>query len=239
MAVKKGYQQSPEHVRRRIDARLATLKVKPKPVSKEWLELEYVTKGRDCVQIGAELGRDPKTIWSWLRHYGIPTRPRGASGGGAPHAFQKGENGGWTGRTHSPETRELIRQARIADGTVPYLRDGVHWLKGKRGAETPNWKGGVTAERQAFYATDEWRDAVKAVWARANGRCERCGVSYTDVKRQGGPKFHIHHIESFAVRALRAVLGNLALLCRPCHHFVHSRANTTHDCIRGDGDARS
>jgi len=31
---------------------------------------------------------------------------------------------------------------------------------------------------------------------------------------------------SFAVRELRAVVDNLVLLCRPCHLWVHSNANT-------------
>src|SRR5271169_2063272 len=118
MARVKGYKQSPEHVRRRIDSRLATLASKPKPVSREWLEREYVTNERNCVQIGAELGKDPKTIWAWLRHYGIPTRPRG--GASSPGSFQPGANI-WYGRKHTQAAKDLIRQARITDGRVPYL----------------------------------------------------------------------------------------------------------------------
>lgn len=83
----KGFKQSSEHVKRRMESRLATLKAKPKPVSREWLVMEYVTKERNCVQIGAELGRDPKTIWAWLRHYAIPIRSRGSDP--AQH-FKKG-----------------------------------------------------------------------------------------------------------------------------------------------------
>lgn len=227
MAVAPGYRQTEKHVRRRIDARLATLAAKPRPVSRNWLTQEYIDKGRNCVDIGAELGKDPKTIWSWLRFYEIPTRPRGADS--AANRFQKGQPGAFAGRRHTEASKALIRQARLADGGVPYLKDGVHWLAGKGGAEHPSWKGGITPERQAFYVTAEWCEAVKAVWARANARCERCGLDYRMAR--GEQQFHIHHVESFAVRDLRAVVSNLRLLCVGCHRFVHSRRNVGHDLL--------
>lgn len=226
MGVKVGYRQSEDHVRNRIDARLATLRAKPTLVSREWLEREYLVEGRNCVQIGLELGRDPKTIWGWLRFFDIPTRPRG--GASSPSSFRKGQVGTFTGKTHSQKSRELIRQARLRDGGVPYLRDGVHWLAGKTGSDHPSWKGGCTPERQAFYATDEWKAAVKAVWARADARCERCGL---DQRTNRQTHFHIHHVVSFAVRELRSGVTNLRLLCPPCHRFVHSRANVQRELL--------
>lgn len=203
----------------------ATKKYKPR-VSRDWLEQEYIGKGRDCAQIGAELGKDPSTIHGWLRTYEIPTRPRGANGGAAPHAFQKGQPSAFKGRTHTPENRELFRQQCLADGRVPYLVDGKPWMRGRTGEANPNWKGGATPERQEFYRSAEWKQACRAVWARANACCERCGADYRAVRRQHGSKFHVHHIVSFAVRALRAEPSNLALLCQGCHRWVHSRANT-------------
>ena len=143
MAVRRGYKQNTEHVRRRVAARLATLTQKPKPVSKEWLEEQYVALQRDCVQIGRQLDKDPKTIWAWLKYYGIPTRPRG-------NQSHKGQPPDWTGRHHSEATREHIRAIAFADGRVPYLRNGKPWLAGVSGPEHPSWKGGVTPERQAF-----------------------------------------------------------------------------------------
>lgn len=215
MARMNGYTQSPEHVQRRIASRLATLRVKPKPVTKEWLAEEYVSKGRDCVQIGAELGRDPKTIWAWLRHYDIPTRPRGSNVAQLPRGRKPGFK-------LTPDQRQVLREARARDGRVPYLKNGKHWLH-HEGAKAPNWKGGITPERQAFYATDEWRAAVKAVWARANATCERCEVAFKEVRKRGA--FHIHHIVSFANVGMRTEPSNLALLCKPCHLFVHSKLN--------------
>jgi hypothetical protein len=196
-----------------------------KPVSAEWLRARYWDDGRDCVQIGDEVGRDPKTVWAWMRHYGIPTRPRGAD---KRQHFKPGTVSTFKGKHHDPETRALLSDQKRKSGHVPYLKNGVHHLKGKRGAATPNWKGGVTPERQAFYSSPEWRDAVKAVWARANAHCERCGAHHNGVLRG---TFHVHHIVSFMVRELRSEPSNLALLCKTCHFWVHSRANVGREFI--------
>ena len=217
-----GYEQSPEHVRKRIDARLATVAAKPKPVSGDWLRAHYSLMGMDLVQIGALLNKDPKTIWAWMKHYGLPTRPRG--GATLPHAFKAGDPSAFAGKRHTTETRAYISDLAKRTGRVPYDPAVGSYMKGRKGADTPNWKGGITPERQAFYASDEWREAVKTVWARADAKCERCGVHHNTAKRRG--TFHVHHIVSFMVRELRAVPSNLVLLCKPCHLFVHSNANT-------------
>jgi 5-methylcytosine-specific restriction endonuclease McrA len=116
-----------------------------------------------------------------------------------------------------------IGAASLARGAVPYLRDGQHWLTGQPGSANGRWLGGVTPERQAFYRTDEWKTAVRAVWARADAHCERCGLDYRLVRDE--QTFHIHHIVGFAVRELRASVSNLALLCPACHRWVHGRQN--------------
>ena len=211
-------------------------KYKPR-VSREWLEQEYITKGRDCVQIGAELGKDPSTIRGWLVTYGIPTRPRGANGGAAAHAFKKGEPSRFKGQRHTPENRELFRQHRLADGRVPYLVDGIHHLKGVTGPAHPSWQGGLTPERQAFNNSREWKEAARAVWIRDGYHCRRCGCR----PPSKGPKHnrgHVHHIVSFQVRELRTVLTNLVLLCADCHRWVHGKANVNREFLRpADGAA--
>ena len=184
-----------------------------KPVSREWLEQKYVVEGLDCTQIAKLVGRDSKRVWEWLRNFGIPTRSRGCNA----HQLPKGREPGFK---LSAEAREKIRQARIRDGHVPYLKNGKHWLKGVTGSGHPSWKGGITPERQAFYATKEWASARCAVYKRDKRTCQRCGK----VKMKGDP-FDIHHIVSFECVELRAVVSNLVLLCEGCHYWVHSKAN--------------
>ena len=116
--------------------------------------------------------------------------------------------------------RRTIRVARKVKHWGVVGPDNPMW--NKRGELNPNWRGGVTPERQAFYTSNEWKAACSAVWKRDNATCQRCGLDRRD---DTGVPFHIHHIESFANSDLRADIKNLVLLCEVCHNFVHSRRN--------------
>jgi 5-methylcytosine-specific restriction endonuclease McrA len=97
----------------------------------------------------------------------------------------------------------------------------------RKGELNPNWKGGVSAERQAFYSSQEWKTACSEVWKRDHAMCQRCKLDY-----DAGMPLHIHHIVSFADKALRAEPSNLVLLCEGCHHFVHSRKNVSCEFLK-------
>ncbi len=186
-----------------------------KPVTKEWLFDQYVVKEKDCCQIAIIVNRDPKSVWNWLKDFNIPTRKRGSYWN--KFFTLRGRNPGFR---QTEETKRKIREARLRDGHVPYLRNGVHWLKGKRGPEVPNWKGGSTPERQAFYSSLEWKAVARKVWKRDKRICQRCGR-----KKERGLSFDIHHIVSFLCKKLRCVPSNLVLLCEPCHYWVHGKHN--------------
>lgn len=192
--------------------------------SAEHLAHLYVDLGLTCPDIGWLYERDSKTIHGWLRAAGIPTRPRGSM---TTHHFRKGESSAFAGRRHSPESIARVRAASIARGAVPYLRDGQHWLKGLPPNANPNWSGGATPARQEFYRSPEWKAAVRYVWARDNACCRNCGKDWRLVDRSIEPTFHIHHVWSFQIEALRAHPAILVLLCRECHLWVHSKANVT------------
>jgi hypothetical protein len=187
-----------------------------RPVSDEWLREKYITEGLDCVQIAAIVSRDPKTVWSWLRSIGVRTRPRGDASRlnkGRPHGYR-----------HSEATKAALRSARVADRHYPKQADGSPYWSGKTGQDHPAWKGGSTPERQAFYASREWKLACRETWERADAKCERCGLDHRQVNRNV-KKFHVHHIMPFIFPAYRASASNLALLCEECHRFVHSDTN--------------
>lgn len=112
--------------------------------------------------------------------------------------------------------------------TVPLSRDrggfcnsGCFYLY-NRGENNASWRGGATPDRQAFYSTDTWKDAVKFVWKRDDATCQRCKscFEYTD-----GQQFHIHHIIPFIYEEFRADIENLLLVCRECHYWIHSNEN--------------
>lgn len=189
--------------------------------TKEWLYEQYIIKGRDCNEIAKEIGRNYKSVWNWIHDYGIETRKRGY---GKPEiGFKKGHVPWMKGKHHSQETREKIREKSIADGRVPYLVNGQHWLK-QEGVHPGTWKGGITPERQAFYGKVNWKKTASYVRERDENTCQLCGKKQPeDCKRQ----FDIHHIYPFdKSKHLRANPDNLVVLCHRCHMFVHGSKNT-------------
>jgi hypothetical protein len=211
----------------------ATDSIIPRP-AEDFLRALYIDQQLGCPDIGRLFERDAKTVHYWLRQAAIPTRPRGAD---VRQHFKAGERSAFAGRKHRPESIAKVKASTIADGRVPYLRGGKHWLKGESPEANPNWKGGATPERQEFYRTSEWKAACRAVWGRANACCERCSLDWNTVDRKTTPTFHVHHVWSFQIRETRANPALLVLLCRPCHLFVHSNANTTREFLPQEADA--
>lgn len=192
--------------------------------TKEWLIEEYINKRRSANDIAREVKRDSKRVWEWLKNYNIPIRSRGTDYG---QNFKQGHKQG-VGRVHKSETKEKIRQARFKDGHVPYLVNGIHWLKYYNRLPA-SYKGGITPDRQGFYSSLEWKDCVKEIWKRDNATCQRC---YKNQKDNRTDKFHIHHIISFQNIETRANLDNLILLCPKCHRWIHSKKNTNNELIK-------
>lgn len=193
-----------------------------KPVNKEWLEEHYINQRLDTTQIGIMVHRDPKSVWNWLKDFGIPTRSRGH--GMTTERQSLAMTGVNLGRKLSAATRKKMSEHAKRTGRVPYDPKIGSYMKGKKGANTPNWKGGVTPERQAFYATPEWKICVKAVWQRDNAVCRRCGLDNRTILR-GTIRFELHHVDSFVVVERRADPSNVLLLCHGCHKWVHSKKN--------------
>lgn len=195
-----------------------------KPLAtKEWLYQKYWVEEKSMVDISKMLNRDIKTILYWMRKYDIQTRPRG-------HTWKTNlQQGQPKGFRHTEETKRKVGKASRDRGAVPYLRNGEHWLKTVEPEKNPNWKGGITPERQSFQRSDEWKKVANQIWKRDNATCQRCGLKY---KYRKTDKFHIHHIVSFMIQELRLEPTNLILLCPDCHHWVHSNENTEKEFIK-------
>lgn len=67
---------------------------------------------------------------------------------------------------------------------------------------------------------------MRFVWARDNACCRNCGKDWR-TRDALEPSFHVHHVWTFQIAALRANPAILVLLCQQCHRWVHSNANTT------------
>ena len=198
-----------------------------KGYTKEWLLDQYFNKGKTCNDIAKEINKNSKRVWEWFNQYGIEINKRGAN-------YKKNlvlDGSTFKGKKHKQSTKDKIREARLKDGHVPYLnKDGIHWLKGVKGEKHPSYKGGLTPERQAFYSSEIWSEAVKKVWTRDNAICQNCGKHHNTENNRGN--FHIHHIISFQIKEYRSELSNLVLLCKECHRWVHSKKNITKKFIK-------
>lgn len=117
-----------------------------------------------------------------------------------------------------------ISEARKVKHWGQYGEDNPMW--NKKGELNHNWKGGITADRQSFYVSDEWKKVCFFIWNRDNATCQRCGI-----KEKDGVPFHIHHIVSFKEIEIRSEERNLVLLCKICHDWVHSKKNFNKEYI--------
>lgn len=123
----------------------------------------------------------------------------------------------------------FINKFGIRTRTMSEIRVNKYWglvgeqngMYGRCGEANPHWMGGISPERQTFYASPEWSDVVKRVWERDAAKCGRCEISKTN-----DIEMHIHHITSFVVKDMRCDLNNLILVCKKCHNWIHSKKNT-------------
>lgn len=122
----------------------------------------------------------------------------------------------------------FLNKFKIKTRTISESRKKKYWgsvgvdnpMWNKKGELNPNYKGGITPERQSFYITKEWKNVCKLVWIRDKATCQRCGLG-----KNNDMPFHIHHIKTFADKELRIDTDNLILLCEVCHQFIHSKGN--------------
>lgn len=194
--------------------------------TKDWLINEYVNKNKSANEIAKDIKRDPKRVWEWIRDYGIETRKRGHNY--KDNLVQDGSS--FLGRKHRLETKKKMSEIAKNDNRVPWGKNNKHPLKGCKPENHPNYKGGLTPERQSFYSSQEWCEAVKKVWSRDKAICQRCKKHHNEANNRG--TFHIHHIISFQIREFRSDINNLVLLCDKCHRWIHSNKNINKEYIK-------
>jgi hypothetical protein len=92
-----------------------------------------------------------------------------------------------------------------------------------KGEKAPNYKGGISPENERIRQSLEYRLWRKAVFARDNFTCQKCG--------QRGGILRAHHINNFAdFPELRFAINNGITLCQECHtkfHRIYSEYNNT------------
>lgn len=146
-------------------------------------------------------------------------------------------------------TGEIASSAGITDAAIIYwlkkhniprrsisdARAKKHWgasgelnpMYGKTGAKNPRYVDGSSPERQRMYAQSEGRSFIREILKRDKYKCCRCGA-----KKEKKKSLHVHHIAAWAGNEeLRFDKDNVITLCRNCHSWVHSKANTDQEYI--------
>jgi len=124
-------------------------------------------------------------------------------------------------KKHGIPTRSISETRKLKQWKLAGSDNGMY---GRTKEDNPNWRGGVTAERQSFYASQEWKNACRKVWQRDEGECQICGIEAPE-------NIHCHHIIPFPHKPTRAQVDNLILLCKTCHYWVHSDDNDNNTLI--------
>lgn len=80
----------------------------------------------------------------------------------------------------------------------------------KKGANNPNWRGGVTSENELLRRSPRYKQWRKAVFERDNYTCQECD--------QWGGELQADHIKPWRSHInLRFEISNGKTLCKPCH----------------------
>jgi len=136
--------------------------------------------------------------------------------------LMKKNHKGMKGKKHSAETKQ--RQSET---------DRRVWL-GKRGKETPNWKGGVNPLYLSIRTCLKMESWKKSVFSRDKFICQNCGY------KKGG-NLNAHHIYQFSkiitdnnIKTLLDAelccdlwdINNGITLCKDCHMGKHRKNDT-------------
>lgn len=119
--------------------------------------------------------------------------------------------------------------------SISEARSVKHWgasgsdnpMHGKTGALNPRYVDGSSPERQRMYARGEGKEFIRRILKRDQYACRRCGATKRSPK-----SLHVHHIRAWAGHPdLRFDDANVVTVCRNCHSFIHSKANSASEFL--------
>lgn len=128
-----------------------------------------------------------------------------------------------------------LRKHEVTRRTVSQARELKHWrVEGSANGMfgmfeylNPNYRGGVSPDRQKLYARSIGQKFLAQVLERDGHCCRRCGKSATTAR-----SLHVHHVVAWdASEELRFAVFNGVTLCVSCHRWVHSKANVAREFL--------
>mgnify|MGYP000856260632 CR=1 FL=1 len=147
-----------------------------------------------------------------------------------PYASLKGRVSTFKGKTHSEESRHQMSESAKKRGSnrtgAKHSTETKKLISVKtrertpRGEANPNYKHGKFQVATNDRLKAEYQDWRKAVFARDNYTCQKCG------NNKGG-NLRAHHIKPFADHPdLRFAINNGITLCHVCHELEHFKPDS-------------
>lgn len=119
-----------------------------------------------------------------------------------------------TGHKHSEDTKRKIGLTSRGRRWSLEARKAVG--EKRRGANHPNWKGGITPDNHLIRNSWEFKEWRQSVFQRDDYTCQQC-------HKRGNGELHAHHLLPFAsFKSGRFDVANGQTLCKPCHKEIHS-----------------
>jgi hypothetical protein len=204
----------------------------PLNISKEWLENEYIRKGRSSNDIAAECSTWSATIIKQLRRYGISVRSKSEASKGNPS---------WSGKKHTLEHKEKIRKALLGRQFSDEHRRRIGAaLKGRVYGESTLQKMSVAASKKTGEINSNWRGGTsfgqycpkfnaplkREIRDKFGHKCYLCGAP------ENGRKLAVHHCNYNKGQGCGSK-WSLVPLCKSCHmktnrnkHYYFNRLAT-------------
>lgn len=217
----------------------------PENITKELLEQLYLKENKSLLQIAKVLNKSNAQISRYLKRFEIPARAFSTKGtvgwakGTRLSAETKNKMRKYRlGKTHSPETREKIRNYLLANNPFKGRKHSEESKEKQRlaklgkklspehrkklieilrpywgdvkGEKSHGWRGGISPINARLRSTKEYRKWATEVKERDNYTCVWCGLK--------NKSNHADHIAPFSeYPELRLSLDNGRTLCSKCH----------------------
>jgi hypothetical protein len=87
----------------------------------------------------------------------------------------------------------------------------------------------IYSQKTADREVDRFGGRRELIAKRAEGKCERCGITEDTVRARTGHRLVVHHKDGHGLSSdmPNHAFDNLMLLCVPCHRKVHAEMGRT------------